>query len=177
MRTADARQSSLFSTLQIEDRIPRAHPLRPVRTAACAVLAELRPRLDRLYPSASRNTAAAPEEVLRSMLLWGLYGIPSERRLIEELDYNLLYRWFVGLQLDDQLWSRRAFSEHRKRLNKAGLIGEFVRLTLVRLPGRLLGNPHFTPNRPLLEAWAGQLRWDTPDKPARQPCQDRQAAT
>jgi transposase len=159
MRTADARQSSLFSTLQIEDRIPRTHPLRQVRSAACAVLGELRHRLDGIYPPDSR-TVAAPEEVLRSMLLWGLYGIPSERRLMEELDYNLLYRWFVGLQLDDQLWSRAAFSAHRRRLHKADLIGEFVRLTLTRLPGRVLGNPHFTPNRPLLEAWAGQLRWD-----------------
>lgn len=159
MRTADARQASLFSTLQIEDRIPRAHPLRPVRVAACTVLGELRHRLDAIYPADGR-TVAAPEEVLRSMLLWGIYGIPSERRLMEELDYNLLYRWFVGLQLDDHLWSRPAFMAHRKRLNKAGLIGEFVRLTLARLPERLLANPHFTPNRPLLEAWAGQLRWD-----------------
>lgn len=166
MRTADARQSSLFAMVQIEDRVPRSHPLRQVRTAACEAATELRGRIDALYPPGG-TTVAAPEEVLRGLLLWGLYGIPSERRLMEELDYNLLYRWFVGLQLDDRLWSRQAFADHRKRLGKAGLVGEFVRRTLARLPGRVLANPHFTPNRPLLEAWAGQLRWDAAPAKAR----------
>jgi transposase len=159
MRATDARQGTLFTVLTVEDRVPRNHPLRPVRAAAGETLAEIRHLIDRCYPAAGR-TAAAPEEVLRALLLWALYGIPSERRLVEELDYNLLYRWFVGLQLDDRLWSRPSFSDHRHRLQKHGVVAEFIGRTLARLPARVLANPHFTPNRPLLEAWVGQLRWD-----------------
>lgn len=162
MRSADARQSSLFTIISVEDRVPRSHPLRAVREAAAAVVGDLRWKLDRLYPPGGK-TVAAPEEVLRALLLWALYGIPSERRLMEELDYNLLYRWFVGLQIDDPMWSRQAFMDHRKRLAGSGVIGEFIRGVLARLSDRVLGNPHFTPNRPLLEAWAGQQRLDLGD--------------
>jgi transposase len=121
MRSADARQSSLFTMLQPEDRVPRAHPLRKVREAAAGALADMRHRLDAAYP-AGADLAAAPEEILRAMLLWALYGIPSERRLLEELEYNLLYRWFVGLHLDDRTFARVTFSTHRRRLDRAGLV-------------------------------------------------------
>lgn len=172
MRSADARQSTLFSMVLTEDRVPRTHPLREIREAAAAVVAGMRWKLDAAYPPGGK-TVAAPEEVLRALLLWGLYGIPSERRLMEELDYNLLYRWFVGLQLDDPMWSRQAFMDHRKRLAGAGLISEFMRGVLSRLPARVLGNPHFTPNRPLLEAWAGQQRWDEAGAPKAKPTAGR----
>jgi transposase len=161
MRSADARQSTLFAMVQTEDRVPRSHPLRQVRAAAAEALASMRYELEACYdPEAATKTAAAPEEVLRALLLFALYGIPSERRLMEELEYNLLYRWFVGLQLDDPLFARVTFQTHRARLAKAGLLGEFIRRTMGGLPEKLLNNPHFSPNRPLLEAWAGQLRWD-----------------
>jgi transposase len=158
MRSADARQSSLFTMLQTEDRVPRAHPLRKVREAAAGALADMRHRLDAAYP-AGADLAAAPEEILRAMLLWALYGIPSERRLLEELEYNLLYRWFVGLHLDDRTFARVTFSTHRRRLDRAGLVRDFASRTLARLPPKVLANPHFTPNRPLLESWVGQTRW------------------
>jgi len=159
MRNADARQSTLFAMFQTEDRVPKAHPLRRVREAAGGALAEMRHRIDAVYP-AKAQMAAAPEEILRALLLWSLYGIPSERRLLEELQYNLLYRWFVGLQLDDRGFARITFRQHRIRLEKAGVLRDFISGTLARLPPGVLRNPHLTPNRPLLEAWVGQLRWD-----------------
>ena len=159
MRSADARQSSLFSMIQTEDRVPKAHPLRKVREAAAGALTGMRHRIDAVYP-AGVELAAVPEEILRALLLWALYGIPSERRLIEELEYNLLYRWFVGFQLDDRNFERSTFRKHRIRLEKAGVVRDFASRTLARLPPGVLRNVHFTPNRPLLEAWVGQLRWD-----------------
>jgi len=159
MRNADARQSSLFTMVQTEDRVPKTHPLRKVREAAGGALVDMRHRLDALYPSGV-ETAAAPEEILRALLLWALYGIPSERRLLEELDYNLLYRWFIGLQLDSPTFKHTTFRKHRLRLEKAGVVRDFAALTLARLPAGVLRNPHLSPNRPLLEAWVGQLRWD-----------------
>jgi len=159
MRTADSRQKSLFAMVQPEDRVPKAHPLRKVREAAGAAIADMRHRIDAVYP-AGKELAAAPEEILRALLLSALYGIPSERRLMEELEYNLLYRWFVGLQLDDPLFDRQTFRKHRDRLDKTGIVREFVSRTLSRLSPAQLRNPHFAPNRALLESWVGQLRWD-----------------
>ncbi len=161
MRSADARQSSLFTMIQTEDRIPAKHPLRAIRAASAEAITGMRWQIEKLYdPEAKTKTAIAPEEALRSLLLLGLYGIPSERRLIEELEYNLLYRWFVGLQLDDAVFERETFRQHRAKLTKAGILGEFVRRTLSGTRIAVLKNPHFLPNKPLLEAWAGQLRWD-----------------
>lgn len=161
MRSADGRQSTLFAVVAAEDRIPRSHPLRSVRAAAAAVLAEMRPRLERCYAAgAATATAAAPEEILRALLLRALYGIASERRLLEELAYNLLYRWFVGLQLDDRTFASPTFRRHRLRLERAGLVRDFAARTLARLPPRLLRSPHFAPDRQQIEAWIGQQRWD-----------------
>lgn len=159
MRNADARQSSLFAMVQPEDRVPKAHPLRKVREATAGAITDMRHRIDAVYP-AGKELAAAPEEILRTLLLSALYGIPSERRLMEELEYNLLYRWFVGLQLDDELFARQSFRKHRARLEKAGVVRDFASRTLSRLSPSVLRNAHFTPNRPLLESWVGQLRWD-----------------
>jgi transposase len=161
MRSADARQSTLFSMTSTEDRIPARHPLRAVRTAAAEALAGVRWQIEKLYdPASATATVVAPEEVLRALLLFALYGIPSERRLIEELEYNLLYRWFVGLQLDDPVFKRVTFREHRARLIKSGILGEFIRRTLSGTRVQVMRNPHFAPNKPLLDAWTGQQRWD-----------------
>lgn len=160
MRTADTRQKTLFAMVQPDDRVPKAHPLRKVREATAGAITEMRHRIDAAYP-AGKELASAPEEILRALLLSALYGIPSERRLLEELEYNLLYRWFVGFQLDDRIFARITFQQHRRRLDKAGLVREFISRTLARLPPALLRNPHFAPNRALLESWVGQLRWDS----------------
>lgn len=151
----DPGQLTLFS-LPIEERIPRRHPLRTVRTASAAVLHDLAPRL---APFASPSRQCLPaDQVLRAILVWGLYSIPSERRLIEEIDYNLLYRWFVGLTPEAHMWSRGAFRRQRMALTRTGCLAAFVGRTLARLKGGVLAHPHLTINRPLLDAWAGQER-------------------
>jgi transposase len=148
-------QQTLFS-LSMEERIPRSHPLRAVRTAAAAVLTELAPRLAPF--AATEHGGVASEPVLRTVLLWGLEGIPSERRLIEEIDYNLLYRWFVGLTPEEHLWSRTAFRRQRQKLQRAGCVAAFVGRTVARLKPGLLAHPHLNVNRALVEAFAGQER-------------------
>jgi len=163
MRGPDARQSSLFHFVSVEDRVPPSHPLRAVRATANEVLEELYPRLDRLYVRHGR-AGLPPEPVLRALLLWALYGVPSERRLIEELDYNLLFRWFVGLGMDDEVWHVSTFNRHRRRLASAGLAGEFFARCLARLRGRLIYNDHFSMNWALVEQWSGQTRLDDEDE-------------
>ena len=152
----DGAQAALFTTLDVEARIPARHPLRAVRSAAATALAPLAPQLRALYPGGASRIA--PEQVLRAQLLWALMGIASERQLLEELDYNLLYRWFVGLALDTPAWSRAAFMTHRRKLLHAGLTAAFTAGTLARLTPTQLHNPHFRTDQLLLETWAGQLR-------------------
>ena len=155
MRGPDHRQPSLFTFVAVEDRVPAAHPLRQVRTTAINVLSELSPRLDRLYARAGR-ASIPPEQLLRALLVWAVYGVPSERRLLEELDYNLLFRWFVGMGLEDEVWPHTTFRMNRRRLVASGLVGEFFARCLAHLPGRVLYNGHFSPNLALVEEWNGQ---------------------
>lgn len=159
MRGFDQPQTRLFSFVQVDDRVPAQHPLRTVRTAAAEVLNELQPRIDDCYARGSRSAIAA-EPILRAQLLWALYGIPSEMRLLEELDYNLLYRWFIGLGLEDPVWARSTFRSNKERLIEAGLSGEFLARTLTRLPRRLVFHPFFAPNLALVEDWGGQMDMD-----------------
>lgn len=159
MRGVDARQTQLFTFLQVEDRVPQTHPLRQVRSVAINVQAEIQGRLDRLYARSGR-IAIPPEQLLRALLLWALYGVPSERRLLEELDYNLLFRWFVGQGLEDETWPRTTFAENRQRLVLSGAAGDFFARVLNGLPARLLYNDHFSLNRSLIEEWSGQRSLD-----------------
>jgi len=159
MRGFDQPQSRLFTFIQIEDRVPVPHPLREVRHVTATVLAELQPRIDACYAKGNRSAVAA-EPILRAMLLWALYGIPSELRLLEELDYNLLYRWFVGLELEDEVWARSTFRSNKERLIEAGLAGEFLARCLSVLPRRLLVHPFFAFNMALVEEWGGQMDLD-----------------
>jgi transposase len=159
MRGLDARQTQLFTFLQVEDRVPQSHPLRQVRSVAINVQAEIQGRLDRLYARSGR-VSIPPEQLLRALLLWALYGVPSERRLLEEMEYNLLFRWFVGQGLEDEIWPRTTFSENRQRLVLSGAAGEFFARVLSGLPSRLLFNDHFSLNRSLVEEWSGQRSLD-----------------
>jgi transposase len=152
MRRSDPGQLTLFS-LPIEERISRRHPLRPIRAAAAVALDALAPRL---VPFAAKHGGPPPDQVLRALLLWGCYSIPSERRLVEEIDYNLLYRWFVGLTPEAPLWSRDAFRRRRLALTRTGCTAAFIGRTLARLRPGQLAHSHLTINRPLLDAWAGQ---------------------
>jgi transposase len=159
MRGIEQRQSSLFHFVSVEDRVPASHPLRAVRTAAVDVLQVLSPRLTKLY-AASGRAAIPAEQLLRALLLWALYGVPSERRLLEELDYNLLFRWFAGLGIEDEVWPHTTFRMNRRRIIASGIAGEFFARCLVRLRGRLIHNDHFNINLSLVETWSGQTTLD-----------------
>ena len=112
MRGTDQSDGGLFSYVSLEERIPRDHPLRALRTLVDAVLAELNDLFEAMY-SATGRPSIAPERLLRASLLQALYTIRSERQLVEQLDYNLLFRWFVGLTVDDQVWDASTFSKNK----------------------------------------------------------------
>lgn len=156
MRGEDRRQSALFSYLSPEDRVPQDHPLRIIRELMDRVLVELSPGFDELYAKVGRPSIP-PEQLLRALVLQALYSVRSERLLMEELNYNLLFRWFVGLNADDPVWVPTVFSKNRERL----LEGEVARgfLDAVVEEARRLGllsDEHFTVDGTLLEAWASQ---------------------
>ena len=115
MRGPEVSQSSMFSYVAIEDRIPQDHPLRAMRRLLDPVLADLSPRFAVLYSKTGRPSIP-PEQLLRALLLQILYTIRSERQLMEQLEYNLLFRWFVGLNPDDAIWVPTVFTKNRDRL-------------------------------------------------------------
>jgi len=154
MRGTDQQQSSIFSYISAERRVPKDHPLRALRTMADSALEELSPSFERMYAVGGRPSIA-PEKLLRALLLQILYTVRSERQLIEQLDYNLLFRWFVGLSIDDPVWDVTVFTKNRERL----LAGEVAQafFNAVRDQARshdLLSAEHFTVDGTLVEAWA-----------------------
>jgi transposase len=166
MRGSDERQAILFSYRSIEDRIPADHPLRAMRRLVDPLLVELSPRFQELYSTLGRPSIP-PEQLLRALLLQVLYTIRSERQLMEQLDYNLLYRWFVGLTPDDPGWVPTVFSKNRDRL-LAGTIAEafFHAVQRVGQQHQLLSPEHFTVDGTLLEAWASHKSFRPIDAPA-----------
>jgi transposase len=168
MRGDEQQQSGMFSYISAEQRVPESHPLRPLRKMVDEALAEMSPRFTRLYAKRGRPSIP-PEKLLRALLLQVLYTIRSERQLMEQLDYNLLYRWFVGLNLDDAMWDVTVFTKNRERLLK-GNIGQvlFQKVVEQARAQDLLSDEHFTVDGTLIEAWAGQKsfqRKDTPPPP------------
>ena len=129
MRGSDKRSSELFSYVDLEDRIPEKHPLRLIRTIVNEVLATLNAEFAALYAGGGRPSIA-PERLLRASLLQAFYSIRSERQLMEQLDYNLLYRWFVGLGVDDAVWDHSTFSKNRDRLLEADVSAKFLEAVL-----------------------------------------------
>ena len=115
MRGTDEQQEWMFSYISAEKRVPKDHPLRAIRTLVDVIFAEMSPRFASLYSKTGRPSIA-PEKLLRTLLLQVLYMVRSERLLMEQLDYNLLFRWFVGLSMDDKVWDATVFSENRERL-------------------------------------------------------------
>ena len=115
MRGTDLQQSSMFSYISAEQRVPKDHPLRAMRVMADAVLKQLGPVFDAIYAGSGRPSIA-PEKLLRALLLQVLYTVRSERLLMEQLDYNFLFRWFVGLSIDEPVWDATVFSKNRERL-------------------------------------------------------------
>jgi transposase len=169
MRGDDPRHDHLFSYVTPEARVRADHPLRPIRRMTDAALARLSARFDQLYSTTGRPSIP-PEKLLRALLLQVLYSIRSERLLMEELDYSVLYRWFVGLGLDDPIWDATTFSKNRERLLQGDVADAFFAevLAAIRTEG-LLSDEHFTVDGTLLEAWASHKsfrpRGDGPTPP------------
>jgi transposase len=154
MRGQQERTGPLFSYVSTEDRIPKAHPLRQVRRLADQALDRLNPTFCRLYPEAGRPSIP-PEQLLLALLLQAIYGIRSERMLMEQLDYNLLFRWFVGLNPDDPVWHPTTFTKNRDRLLNEELMAKFLELLLAAPEVKpLLSCEHFSVDGTLLQAWA-----------------------
>jgi transposase len=154
MRGDDPRNDSMFSYVTPEARVRPDHPLRPIRRMTDAALERLSSRFDRLYSTIGRPSIP-PEQLLRALLLQMLYSIRSERLLMEEMDYSVLYRWFVGLSLDDPIWDATTFTKNRDRLLDGDVADAFFAEVLgaIKQEG-LLSDEHFTVDGTLLEAWA-----------------------
>lgn len=156
MRGTDERSDFLFSYVSPEQRVPAEHPLRPIRQMTDAALTRLSERFEAMYSELGRPSIP-PEQLLRALLLQALYSIRSERLLIEQLDYNLLFRWFVGLGMDDAIWDHSTFSKNRDRLLAGAIATEFFDAVVAEArQHRLLSDEHFTVDGTLLEAWASQ---------------------
>lgn len=149
-------QGAMFSYISPEARVPPDHPLRRVRELVRAVLKELSACFGRLYASEGRPSVP-PEQLLSALLLQVFYGIRSERQLIEQLDYNLLFRWFVGLAPDDPVWDATSFTKNRDRLERGDVFHKFM-TRLLNHPEvePLLSDEHFSVDGTLIEAWASQ---------------------
>jgi len=155
MRGADQQQNAMWSYISPERRVPTDHPLRPIREMVNVVLKDMSRSFGRIY-SGDGRPSIPPEHLLRALLLQVLYSVRSERMLMEQLDYNLLFRWFVGLNMDDRVWSATTFSKNRERLIDAAIADKFFERVLVMArEAGFLSDEHFTVDGTLIEAWAG----------------------
>ena len=155
MRGSDHQQSHIFSYLSPEQRVRKDHPLRAIRVMVDEVLRELSRQFSRMYAREGRPSIA-PEKLLRALVVQMLYSIRSERLLVEEIDYNILFRWFVGLNLDEEMWDATTFTKNRDRLLEADVAKRFL-AEVVELARKqdFVSDEHFTVDGTLLEAWAG----------------------
>ncbi len=154
MRGSDGRSGGLFSYVDLEGRVPKDHPLGAIRAIVNEALAELSPAFAKLYAPLGRPSIP-PEQLLRALLLQAFYSLRSERQLMERLDFDLLFRWFVGLGIDDPVWDHSTFSKNRDRLLEGDVAAGFL-ATLLDRPRvrRLLSSEHFSVDGSLLQAWA-----------------------
>jgi transposase len=172
MRGTDTQQSGMFSYLSPEERVPEKHPLRAIRRMTDEVLKGLSAKFEELY-SATGRPSIAPEKLLRALLLQILYTVRSERLLMEQLQYNLLFRWFVGLNMDEPVWVATVFTKNRDRL----LEGEIARLFFDGVlaqarSAELLSDEHFSVDGTLIEAWASQKSFQRKDSTEKGPPDD-----
>jgi transposase len=168
MRGEDHRNETMFSYVRLDSRVPQDHPLRVIRRITDAALAALGERFEALYSEVGRPSVA-PEKLLRALLLQAFYSVRSERQLMEQLGYNLLFRWFVGLSVDEPVWDPTVFSKNRDRLLAGDIAAEFMGAVL-NLPEvkRLLSAEHFSVDGTLIQAWASMKsfrRKDGADEP------------
>jgi transposase len=172
MRGDDRQTGWMFSYVSPEERVPADHPLRAIRRITDAIFERLSRQFDRLYSTMGRPSIP-PEKLLRALLLQGFYTVRSEALLMEQLQYNLLFRWFVGLSMDDPVWDATTFSKNRERLLDGEVADAFFREVLAQAEeAGLVSDEHFTVDGTLLEAWASQKSFrrrdtppDTPDDP------------
>ena len=159
----------MFSYVSPEERVPADHPLRPIRKLTDRILESLSPTFDAMYSKMGRRSVA-PEKLLRALLLQILYTIRSERMLMEQLDYNLLFRWFVGLNMDDRVWDETVYTKNRDRLLKADVARSFFQLVLGEAQELgLVSSEHFTVDGTLLEACASLKSFKKVDEEAPPP--------
>ena len=175
MRGSDERSGELFSYVDLEARVPAKHPLRKIRQLVNDVLVSLDAEFSKLYSAFGRESIP-PERLLRALLLQALFTIRSERQLMEQLDYNLLFRWFVGLGIDDAVWVPTVFSKNRDRLLEADVAAKFMEQLLAHKEVRqLLSDEHFSVDGTLIEAWASMKSFQpkpgasVPDEPGGDP--------
>jgi transposase len=172
MRGEDQQQNHIFSYLSPEKRVRSDHPLRRIRAMVDEVLSGMSGRFDSMYARVGRPSIA-PEKLLRAQLLQMLYSIRSERLLMEEMDYNLLFRWFVGLNADDAVWDATTFTKNRDRLLEADVAKEFLAQVVAQARAQdLTSDEHFTVDGTLLEAWASQKSFQAKEAKAGPPPDD-----
>lgn len=159
----------MFSYVSPEQRVPTDHPLRPMRVMVDAALKGLSPSFNQMYKNFGRPSIA-PEKLLRALLLQVLYSIRSERMLMEQLEYNLLFRWFVGLNIDDAVWVPTVFSKNRDRLLDGDIAQKFFAQVLEQArEAKLTSDEHFSVDGTLVEAWASQKSFQRKDQPKQPP--------
>src|SRR5690242_9518645 len=165
MRGEDERSGSLFSYVDLEARIDQNHPLRMIRTIVNEALAALAGDFSALYSRMGRPSIA-PEKLLRAMLLQAFYSVRSERQLMERLEFDLLFRWFVGIGMDDLVWDHSSFSKNRDRLLEGAIAAKFL-AALLSQPQvkRLLSSEHFSVDGTLIEAWASMKSFKPKNPP------------
>ena len=155
MRGEDIQQHDLFSYGSLEERVPAKHPLRPIRNMVDEALKSLDGRFHEIYDEDGRKSIP-PERLLRALLLQMLYTVRSERMLMEQLEYNLLFRWFVGLSANEPVWHPTVFTKNRDRLLEGAVAEEFFSLIVNQArQKKLLSDDHFTVDGTMIEAWAG----------------------
>ena len=172
MRGSDKHQEAMFSYLAPEHRVPADHPLRPIRQLCSQILQRMAPRFEAMY-SAMGRPSIAPEKLLRALLLQVLYTVRSERMLMEQLNYNLLFRWFVGLSMDEEVWHATVYSKNRDRLLEAEVAKEFFGLVVAEATALgLMSDEHFSVEGTRLEACASLKSFQKVDGEKTPPADD-----
>jgi transposase len=165
MRGDDKRQEIIFSYKSAEERIPQDHPLRGIRSMVDAALCDLDLHFEALYARRGRPSIA-PEKLVRALLLMILYSIRGERQLMEQIDYNLMFRWFVGLTMDDEVWDATVFTKNRERLMRGEVAERLFDAVLAQAREKsLLSEEHFTVDGTLIRAWASRNSFHAKDEP------------
>jgi transposase len=167
MRGDDNLQEGMYSYISPEKRVPADHPLRPIRKIVDEILKEMSPKFQKLYSDVGRPSIA-PERLLRSLLLQIFYSVRSERMLIEQLQYNLLFRWFVGMEMDETAWNHAVYSKNRERLLNEEIAESFFQRVLERAKP-YMSDEHFTVDGTLIEAWASHKSFRPKDGTGKPP--------